>query len=211
MKRVYLVRHGESTGNVNGTDSGPSTPLTLEGERQALELARRLSNVDIDTIIASPYVRTKETARIINETLNKPIEYSDLFVEKRTPSEMWGKQEGDFRNISESRHFIDPAWKHSDDDSFEEIRARAIAALAYLLERQEENLLVVSHGWFLRVLIAIQLFGESLTIDAYRRIWGYLATRNTGLTLVEYDPNNINAPINRGWRLITWNDHAHLG
>lgn len=206
MKRVYLVRHGESESNVSGIVSGPETPLTLEGERQAVALANRFSQIDIDVIIASPYLRTKETARIINEVTRKPLEYSDLFVEKRHPSEDKGKLV-DQKVVWESLHFIDPAWKHSDEDSFFEIKARALVSIEYLLKRPEESILVVTHGWFLRIFIAAQLLGETLTIEEYRQTWRYLATRNTGITLVEHDTRNLN----KGWRLITWNDHAHLG
>ena len=206
MKRVYLVRHGQSESNVSGLASGPETPLTLEGERQAATIADRVSRIDVDVIIASPYLRTKETARIINEIARKPVEYNDLFVEKRSPSEDQGKSVRD-RSAIASKHFTDPEWRQSDEDNFSEIKTRAIAALSYLIERPEENILVVSHGWFLRVVIAVQLFGENLTIEEYGRMWRYLFTTNTGLTLVEYDPNNLN----QGWRLITWNDHAHLG
>ena len=207
MKRVYLVRHGESESNVTGVASGPETPLTPEGERQAAAIADRVTRIDVDVIIASPYLRTKETARIINEIARKPLEYSELFVEKRSPTEHWGKMVYNQGETASSNHFTDPDWKHSDEDNFTEIKTRAIAALEYLLARPEENILVVSHGWFLRVLIAVQLFGEHLTIQEYQLMWRFLSTRNTGLTLVEYDPNNLS----QGWRLITWNDHAHLG
>lgn len=207
MKRVYLVRHGQSESNVSGVASGPETTLTPEGERQAAAIADRVSRLAIDVIVASPYLRTKETARIINEIARKPIEYSDLFVEKRSPSEEMGKAVNDRNADLLTKHFIEPDWKHSDEDSFSEIKARALAAVNYLLKRPEENILVVSHGWFLRVLIAVQLFEEALTIEEYGKLWRYLFTTNTGITLVEYDETNVN----QGWRLITWNDHAHLG
>lgn len=207
MKRVYIVRHGESEANVSGLASGPDTPLTLEGERQALVIAERFARLDVDVIIASPYRRAAETARIINDVVKKPLVHSDLFVEKRNPSEHTGVVAYDRKEVSLSRHFTEPDWRHSDEDSFTEIKARAQGALGFLLARPEENILVVSHGWFMRVLIAAQLFGETLTVEEYSRIYRYLYTRNTGLTLVEYDEKNIND----GWRLITWNDHAHLG
>jgi len=206
-KRVYLVRHGQSESNVSGIAEGAECPLTPEGERQAAALADRFSRIDIDVIIASPYVRTKETARIVNEVLKKPLEYNDLFIEKRNPSEDIGKKIYNLEDTLASRHFTDPHWKKSDEDNFSEIKARALAALIYLIERPEETVLVVTHGWFLRVLIATQLLGDALTVEEYAKIWRYFWTKNTGITLVEYDPHNLN----RGWRLITWNDHAHLG
>lgn len=207
MKRVYFVRHGESEANVSPVDIGHDTPLTIEGERQALEIAKRFAKIDVDVLIVSPLLRTRETARMINEVLKKPLEYHEYFVEKRQPSGGLGSLQKRHHDLMALKHFFDPTWKESDEDSFEEIKNRALAALDYLIKRPEESILVVTHGWFLKLLIAVQLFGNSLTVDEYRRMWAYLGTKNTGLTLTEYDPDNIN----RGWRLITWNDHAHLG
>lgn len=41
MKRVYLVRHGQSKGNISPEFQGLDSPLTEEGNDQARTLAQR--------------------------------------------------------------------------------------------------------------------------------------------------------------------------
>jgi broad specificity phosphatase PhoE len=207
MKVCYFVRHGESEANVTRTDPGPESPLTETGQRQAIELSKRCANIDIDVIIASPYLRAHETARVINTTARKPIEVNDLFSERRHESAAPGTKMKESHEMRDSNHFTDPLWREGGGESFQEITRRIDSALKHLIERPEANILVVTHSWFLRALIAVQLFGDELTPQNYQRIWSYLAIKNTGLTVIEYNPSNLY----RGWRLITWNDHAHLG
>lgn len=63
MNTVWLIRHGESEGNV-GLKSldDKNTPLTIGGEEQAIDIANRLNRVP-DCIITSPYLRSKQFAQ----------------------------------------------------------------------------------------------------------------------------------------------------
>lgn len=65
---VYLVRHGQSLGNVNyekGLGHLPNTEfgsdLSELGEKQALELAKRFKTLQIDAIYSSHLTRAKKT------------------------------------------------------------------------------------------------------------------------------------------------------
>lgn len=211
--RVYFVRHGESVSNAERISQGPAAPLSELGKKQAEFIATRLSKLSIDAIIASPYTRTKETAEIIAQKINKPIEWSDLFVERRQPSELIGKSFDDplrktIFEISREAH-DDPAWKYSDEESFLDLRTRAETALALLTVRSEEHILVVTHGFFKRLLVGSMLFGEEFNPPQYRAIRSFLHTDNTGITICEYRAPDEEHPDSR-WKLITWNDHAHL-
>lgn len=53
---IYLVRHGESMGNLNRTHQGENVPLSKEGQNQVIKLATKLKNKSIDVIYASPRV-----------------------------------------------------------------------------------------------------------------------------------------------------------
>jgi broad specificity phosphatase PhoE len=62
MSTVWLIRHGESEGNVGlKTLDDKNTPLTLRGEEQAISIASCLNRVP-DCIIMSPYLRSKQFA-----------------------------------------------------------------------------------------------------------------------------------------------------
>ncbi|MEW6129749.1 MAG: phosphoglycerate mutase family protein [Acidobacteriota bacterium] len=69
---VYLVRHAEKQVVSSGQQmmSANDPPLTDEGKARARNLARMLGKADIKTIITSQYLRTKQTAEPLAESLN---------------------------------------------------------------------------------------------------------------------------------------------
>jgi broad specificity phosphatase PhoE len=62
MPQVWLIRHAESLGNVDGSQA--DTPLSVRGRAQAMELRERLVGVTFDRALSSPLARARETARI---------------------------------------------------------------------------------------------------------------------------------------------------
>ena len=63
---IYLIRHAESVGNVNGrTSSHSSIELTEAGHEQAQKLATQLPFAD--HVYISSFLRTKQTAQPILE------------------------------------------------------------------------------------------------------------------------------------------------
>lgn len=85
--KIIFVRHGLSEGNMSKTYSSDTTkdPLTKHGIIQAKRTGKILSkNYGVfDLIICSPYLRTMETAEILNKELNvKKIIYNDLIIEQ---------------------------------------------------------------------------------------------------------------------------------
>lgn len=62
MLELWLVRHAESLGNLDGTDG--DTPLSPRGRLQAAALASRLAEVTFDRVISSPLLRARETGSI---------------------------------------------------------------------------------------------------------------------------------------------------
>ena len=89
-KLIYFVRHGESEQNAENIRQGPEGLLTERGIAQAVATAKRFPKEKgkPQVIISSPYERTKETANIVAKELNLPIEYCDLLVERKNPSEI---------------------------------------------------------------------------------------------------------------------------
>jgi predicted dienelactone hydrolase len=74
----YYVRHGQTDINKNGiVPENRDVPLNEKGILQAKEAAKLLRNKNIKIIVASPLIRAKQTAEIINKALNVPIIYYD--------------------------------------------------------------------------------------------------------------------------------------
>ncbi|MDE1975368.1 MAG: histidine phosphatase family protein [Patescibacteria group bacterium] len=142
----------------------------------------------------------------------RQVEYSDLFVERVRPSVTHPLGKNDpRRNIIENevvKNFHLPGWRHSDEENFDDLKARAMKMLRYLSEKPEKNILVVTHGMILKVMAACAVFGEGVTGMECSRFMGAFHGENTGITVFKYDPErNPDFP----WWLWIWNDHAHLG
>lgn len=211
MKKIYLVRHGESESNAGGVMRGAETPLSEKGHEQAKFIAERATKLPIEIIISSTMLRARQTAQYIVEATGKPIEFTDLIVERRSPSGFDGFLSTDPKvadmDKALERNLGVQNYQFSDEETFEEIRVRVKQALDFLANRPEKEILIVSHGMFLKMLTGTILFGDELTSRAAGLMVRATKTQNTGLTIFEYIPEN---EPSAQWRMLVWNDHAHL-
>lgn len=212
MKKLYLVRHAESEGNIGTVQQGPSTPLSEKGTQQTTSIAERFNNIDVDCIISSPQTRAKMTAEAIGAVVGKDIKYSDLLIERKKPTAIIGmdRSNPEFDEIENSirDNFHDLNWKHSDEENFLDLKARAIELLKYAESMEGDNLLMVTHGVFMAMLAAYAMFGDELTSQEFWAIFVGTEHKNTGITILK-ESKFKDEPAR--WKLLTWNDHAHLG
>ena len=220
MKTVYFVRHGEATGNVGNFYQGEDSELTAKGLDQAQFLAKRCAKLPIEVIISSTLTRAQQTAQIISEGVGKPFETSELFVERRKPTGLADRLYED-----EEARALDTNWWKSlagigprvlDGENFDDLKKRAGAALSFLGDRPENNSLVVTHGFYMRYLIARALFGNDLTPATLQPFILSLEVENAGISVFHYRPDWSLLPWRKNlpkpdWRVWIWNDHAHLG
>lgn len=210
MKKIYLIRHGESDGNVGPNRQDASTPLSEKGREQARFAAKRFAKIPVDVIISSTMLRAHDTAEIIASEVSKEIKSSDLFAEMRFASEVLCKPKNSpesikfFKEVNEN--FTKPGWRYMDAENFDDLKARGLAALDYLKNLPEENILVVMHGAFMRILMSCVMFGEKLSAHECQSFWRTLTMENTGISCIIY-----NEKSSRPWGIWIWNDHAHLG
>ncbi len=207
MKTVYFIRHGESEGNAGPIRQGPHTSLTKKGEEQAEFAAERCTKLPIDVVISSTMKRAKHTAEIIVGKIHKPIE----FIERRRPSIQTGalKNDPEILKIDKTviENFPKEGYRYSDEENFDDLKVRAQKALGFLESRSEENILVLSHGLFMRIVIAYAIFGDHLTGIECQNFIRAFDTENTGLSVLNYDDTRDDPK----WHIWIWNDHAHLG
>jgi broad specificity phosphatase PhoE len=210
-KYIYFVRHGQSEANEAKVFQGADAPLTDLGRRQAGFVADRLRSVNADVILTSPMPRAQQTADIIRERTQCPLESHDVLREYMPPSSFIGQP----RDTPEGKDFVEqlrhhmnePGWHYADEDNYFDLHARAIDALAFFLARPENRLIVVTHVGFMRVLLTAMLTeGAPDPLTAFRLMM-FMRPMNTGITVCRHrtDSNGRN-----NWRLVTWNDHAHL-
>lgn len=71
---VYIMRHGETEANVRQILIGRAdSPFTRSGWQQPVEVARHLMSRDLARIYSSPMDRTRRTAALVQETLDRPV------------------------------------------------------------------------------------------------------------------------------------------
>lgn len=213
-KYLYIVRHGQSEGNVDQSKAGTDSPLTEQGLREATQIAGRFSHLPIEIIVSSTMLRAKQTAEIISKRINKEIVFNENAIEKSTSVEeralpYESKERGKFVEMLYDQDDIH--YRMSTEETFGEAVIRAKNLLETIENIKEENIALVSHGMFIRVLLGVIFFGEKFSPrDFLQMIRFFTNLKNTGLTVLRFRANDIYTGSGK-WRLITWNDHAHLG
>lgn len=162
---LYFVRHGETEYNrrniVQG--GGIDSEINATGRQQAKALANRLADVPFDVMYASTLRRAKQTADILARP-HEPISKTYL----QDLEEMsWGVFEGESPSPErdEAMETVKTAWREGafdrqieDGESILEVQRRVLRAMSHILTRDlGRTVLVVTHGRYLRVLLATLL------------------------------------------------------
>ncbi len=206
IKRIYLVRHGESEYNLSETMLGHDTPLTPRGLAQADICAQRCATLDFEAIFTSTYQRAVVTGEAIQRTTGKPIIKNPLFLEYRYPEAVVGMPKKGGPNHLHMIGGIET--RYEGGESFADLLERALEALVFFEHRPEHSCLLVSHGFFIHMFITAILFGDQATYREFERIVRVFPLSNTGITHCVFDDER--SP-ERKWRIMTCNDDAHLG
>jgi len=205
---LYLIRHGESSGNEKRIHQDENDPLTENGIIQVHQLADRLKKMDINAICTSPYLRAKQSAEIISKALSLPIQYIDELKERKRPSEIEGLGYDDSLakkiNLITKQKQASTDWKYSDDESYNEILSRAIVMEEFLTSQySNQNIICVTHVAIMTLIVLHCILKEKLTPEIYWNFYHHAHHNNAGITKLEHFDSS-------GWRLITWNDTHHL-
>ena len=82
MIRIILLRHGETTWNIEGRYQGQEdTPLSERGWEQGRKAALALKDVPIDRAISSPLSRSYETCRLAADFHHLPVMKDERLTE----------------------------------------------------------------------------------------------------------------------------------
>lgn len=146
---ITFLRHAESVGNAEGYFQGQSDfPLTDLGREQARALAARWQEEDrrFDRIIASPLSRTRETAEIIADALQLPIEYDEIWMERHN-GKVTGMKHEEGRKLLPASDIRNPYHVFAEYGEGDwQLFLRAGEALRRLLALPPAHYLIVAHG-----------------------------------------------------------------
>jgi broad specificity phosphatase PhoE len=195
MGRLILIRHGESVGNRERifAINPHELPLTELGYQQAREAGGLIAQrFEVELVVASPYVRAHETARVIAEVLGVPVEIEPNLYE-RDVGALRGKSYDSVRTAAEYDRERPWDWRPEGGESFRDVEARVGPILDRLAHaHRSRDVAVVSHG------------GVMMTLWAYiTRNWdGAHVPRNCGMILVEHGFDGYAAPQVLGDRVL---------
>lgn len=161
---LYLIRHGESTSNVDKTFTGQkNAALTELGHRQAACIQSYFLGIHIDRILSSDLSRAVDTAIPLSRVSRVPIEtLTDL-------REIYGgKWEGEKFSELENIYPEDYALWHNDigssrptgGESIREILTRVCNAVeAIVRAHPEETIVITTHAVPIRAMLTKWLTG----------------------------------------------------
>ena len=198
MTIFYLLRHGEHV--LRGRVLAGRTPgvgLSARGRAEIAAVADRLAEERIAALCSSPLQRTRETAEILADRLDLPIDYREDVIELDF---------GEWTGLTFDAVRADERWKLwstcrsiatvPGGESMRQVQERVVEALFELRQAHPDGtVVVVSHGDVIRAAL---LFALGMPLDFYSRIEVGLASMST----IRID--------NSGLRVLTVNERPRL-
>ncbi len=159
LTTFYIIRHGQTDWNKNKMIQGQmDIPLNETGERQALEVAKKLKDVQFDLAFSSDLLRAKRTAEIIAlehklavETVNAIRErhFGELQGQPGTTLIEYIKTLRELSDEERKAHKIKP-----DIESDQEVINRVFTFLREIaVANPGKTVLIGTHGGVLRMIL----------------------------------------------------------
>ncbi|MDJ0320983.1 histidine phosphatase family protein [Pseudarthrobacter sp. PS3-L1] len=147
--QLWILRHGETEWSKSGQYTGlTDIPLTVEGERQAVDARKVLEGIDFDLILTSPLRRARRTAELAG--------FPEAELEPQAVEWDYGDYEGISSDLIRKDNPDYLIWNDGvpNGESLAQVAARADRIVERVLESKLDNVLVVAHGHFSRILTA---------------------------------------------------------
>lgn len=189
MINIYLVRHAQSTGNIEKRLTGRKDyELTLEGKKQVEQLTEELKKIKFNGIYSSPYKRTVDTVQQLAEindlTVNKEDELSEMF---------FGIYDGfkwkDVNKINPQIHrdhiLTNEIIGIEKQETTEKVQERMYNKITQIVSSYKEaNILISSHG------VAIEAFLRKITKVPFLEDIEEYSQKNTSINIIQYNCEN---------------------
>lgn len=201
MKTIYIVRHGQTDFNLQGIVQGSGVDASLNdtGRTQGNHLYEKYKDVPFQVVLTSGLRRTWETVAPFIEAgipTEKHLEINEM---------SWGAHEGKKGTPESIKEYQDikNGWGlgHIDGrigggESAREMGERLQVFIDHLPQREEDLLLVCSHGRAMCGLVTLMM---GRPIDRMNE----LIHSNTGVWRAQLQPDGV-------WEFDLQNDREHL-
>ena len=165
MKKLYIVRHGQSKGNVIKHVSFAHTPITEKGRSDACKLGKRLKREKIkaEAIFYSPLARSVQTLEAIKEggfdvsqTQVKP----NSLLQEINRREFEGKPSREYYAKRTTSGLLPDDYRCKGGESENDVKKRVIKFLDYFNNSEFDSVLIVTHGHFIVQFIKLLGFSD---------------------------------------------------
>lgn len=189
MKKIWIVRHAESTCQAGESDDSVNPELSERGKLQACRLILKFADMKFDLALISPLARAWQTFAL-SEIQTRFCEFDSRLIESD-----WGNDEKYRASLPISTPEIaqpdrHEAWLLSDND-------RISGLMEDLLAWDVENILCIGHWGSLHHLL-LSFIGATILEDHFRA-----TLDNASVSLLEIDDEGVRC-------LRYWNDRAHV-
>ena len=167
---IYFVRHGETILTPDRKFSGSgklNPPLTLVGQAQARAVAEAVAKLNAEILIASPLLRTRETAELIAAKVDLPIIYDEAWYEcgfglwdGMSIDEVIAAYPAEYRAWLSSSAYVPP-----EGESYDALGWRVDEAIDKLVAKYPgKRIVVVSHNGVIKEAIRLAVGGSPESI-----------------------------------------------
>ena len=155
--RIFFIRHGEAMDDIRDEYGGWHDPdLSPKGWVQAVEIGLKLKGRGLksDIILASPLKRAVQTALAIGEVLATEVETFQYLKERNTYGLLCGLNKSEAREkYPELVEAHEKGKEVLGYESYDFFLKRIKVALEKIKERDEQTIICVTHGNFLKVML----------------------------------------------------------
>lgn len=207
MKRLFLVRHGESQGNVDNTvyDTVPDhkIDLTEKGIQDAKDAAQKIKELIGDKrflslymdVYESPYRRAKRTSEVIRKELFEESEVfpANVYEHPLIRERHWGELRKILRSPAKNdQNYFNFFYRPNGGESLADANQRAVIFHQWMVNHHKnENVLVVSHGEFIKTYL-MHILGWTL-----REFYKVKNPKNGQVYMVEFDDDLYRGGLSR--------------
>lgn len=188
--KILIVRHGESADDIlNAYGGWANFLLTKKGKEQIKSTAVEISSLPhkFELVISSPLSRAVTSAKIIASEINVPLEILEYVKERNTYGVLSGMNRDDAK-----KKYPDQVQALANGDyvdgseRIEDMRERVKIAYKKILEKGIENIVLVTHGNFLRFFFE-EVFDRVL-----------VNKEDAGYILIEINGSDCNVILSKG-------------
>ena len=152
---IYLARHGQTTGDLEDRYGGDyEDHLTEEGIKQARNLGQKLTRKNIEIIFCSPRIRAQETASLVNQNINVPVQIEENLRERNHYGILTGMIKSEAKekyplDVEKVKNIYDVA---QNGESYENFKKRIIESWEKIINSEHNVVAVISHGGPIRLI-----------------------------------------------------------